>query len=316
MSYLETKKDNGVEYVSFVKKLTFMQMPLVIKKHIGKNTGNLTKEEFLLKHIEEITQIELDFRKKFLAGIKRKISHSETFPEKVEKKSILLDNYVEAKDIKEKVNNEFIKKFIFNSNHIEGSKIPESEVYKIIETEISKHKNTNEIREVKNSVKANEYVLSKKFRFNLASIKQLYHTLTKELIMDNGDPYPKGFKKVPIIVNNQTTTPPEKVEEELQELLDWYKENRKKVHPLILAFDFHKKYEKIHPFRDGNGRTGRMLMNKILTSGRYNPMIVFTTNRDSYFNALKEDKEKKYYQFMLKQADKSYEHLLKFIEEQ
>jgi Fic family protein len=131
--------------------------------------------------------------------------------------------------------------------------------------------------------------------------------------MEGNIPYPKGFKKEEVIVGNSQTTPPEKVKEELTNLVKWYRANKNKLHPLILAFEFHKRYEFIHPFRDGNGRTGRLIMNKILMSAGYSPIIVYKDNKLSYFNALEKSKEgklKNYYQFMLEQADKSYDYVL------
>ena len=312
MAYLIKNKQSR----SFIKKVRFMQKELVIKKYIGKYSGKITKEQFMLKNMNELTSEELKFRKRFLNKIQDKLSYSQTLPEKVEKKSILIDNLIEIKNNKDLIYNEFAKEFIFNSNNIEGSKIPKNEVIKILETGKSKYRNKNEIKEVENSIKSFEYLLIN-FKFNLASIKRLYYILTKNLNMEGDIPYPRGFKDVANVVNNKPTTNPENVEKELQNLLNWYKKNRKKEHPLILAFKFHKIYEMIHPFLDGNGRTGRLIMNKILISKGYFPLIVYKTNKLSYFNALDkatEGRNKKYYQFMLEQADKTYDFILKTID--
>ncbi len=135
--------------------------------------------------------------------------------------------------------------------------------------------------------------------------------------MQGNIPYPRGFKKEPNVVGNSFTTLPDKVEEELVDLLNWYKKSKKKIHPFLLAFEFHRKYEFIHPFTDGNGRTGRLIMNKILTSNGYQPVIVYKERKTSYFNSIEKSKEgklKNYYQFMLEQADRTYNFLLKIIE--
>ena len=196
---------------------------------------------------------------------------------------------------------------------MEGSKIPVERVKEIIETGDTKNNNRNEIKEVKNSIIAFEYI-KKGFKFNIDSIKKVYHILIKDLTREGNLPYPKGFKKEENIVGNSRTTHPEKVKEELNGLLNWYKKNRNKLHPLILAFDFHRIYEKIHPFLDGNGRTGRLIMNKILMSNGYPPIIVYKDNKSTYFNALEKAREKRklknYYQFMLEQTNKSYDYLL------
>ncbi|USN59284.1 MAG: Fic family protein [Candidatus Peribacteria bacterium] len=82
------------------------------------------------------------------------------------------------------------------------------------------------------------------------------------------------------------TTSPDKVSDEINNLIKWYRANKANIFSLQLAFDFHLKYEQIHPFENGNGRTGRLLMNKILIQNGMLPMIVFTDNKQSYFNAI------------------------------
>jgi Fic family protein len=308
MSYIEIKKTKSNNYASFVKKVSFMGESLVIKKSMGIETLQTNKDKFLLDNLDQISQEELQFRKKYLEKVTSLITHNENLPKEIELTSIKLNNLLEAKNCQEKVDTEFAKEFIFNSNNIEGSKIPPKVVREIIDRGDTKYSDKNEIKEVKNSIQAFEY-LKNKFKFNVVSIKKIYHILTKDLEMQKGVLYPKGFKKVSNIVGNSTTTEPEKVEQELINLLEWYKKNKKIVHPLILAFEFHKKYEQIHPFLDGNGRTGRLIMNKILMSNGYQPIIVYKDNKIAYFNSLEkanEGKTKNYYQFMLEQTKKTY----------
>jgi len=84
-----------------------------------------------------------------------------------------------------------------------------------------------------------------------------------------------------------------------------------------LALDFHLKYEQIHPFQDGNGRTGRMIMNKILMAHGYFPIIIYSNNLTGYFNAIArglDGNKKSYYQFMLEQTRKTYQQFSKLIE--
>lgn len=315
MSYIEKKIINEKTYISFVKKVSFMGKLLVIKKHIGIDLSMFNKEKYILDNLEELSSEELKFRLKFLEQVQKELSHNEKLPEKIEAQSIQINYLLEGKKCENEVNTEFAKEFIFNSNNIEGSKIPPEKVREIIDTGDTRYNNRNEIKEVKNSILAFEY-LQKSFKFNLSSIKRLYHILTKDLFMSGNIPYPKGFKNEEVIVGNSQTTSPEKVEEELNNLIKWYKLNKNKIHPLILAFEFHRRYEFIHPFRDGNGRTGRLITNKILMSAGYTPIIVYKENKLAYFNALEKSQEgnkKNYYQFMLEQTDKSYGFILNVI---
>jgi Fic family protein len=311
MSYIEIKKTKSNSYASFVKKVSFMDSLLIIKRAMGLDGSNLSKEKFLLDNLSSLSEEEFNFRKKYLSEVISSITHNPTLPEKIEMKSIVLNNLIEAKKCEDKVNTEFAKIFIFNSNNIEGSKIPPEIVSEIIERGDTKYEDRNEVKEVKNSLEAHSY-LKKYFKFNIPSIKRLYHLLTKDLEMQKGVLYPKGFKKKPNIVGNSETVAPEHVELALKELIQWYQKNKKKFHPLILAFDFHKRYEEIHPFQDGNGRTGRLIMNKILISSGYQPIIVYKDNKEAYFNALTKAREgrlKNYYQFMLEQTKKTYDFL-------
>lgn len=315
MSYLEKKKRQGAIYVSFVKKISFMKEMFIIKKHIGKDSPLISKEKYLLDNLGSLSLKELHFREKFLNSVDKQISHHQRLPQRIELKSITINNIVEGKKCKQLLDTEFAKEFIFNSNNIEGSKIPPEKVREIIDTGDTKYQDKNEVKEVKNSILAFDY-LQKSFKFNISSIKRLYHLLTKDLIMEGKIPYPRGFKKVSNVIGNSSTTPPEKVEEELKSLLSWYRQQKNTLHPLILAFEFHRKYEFIHPFLDGNGRTGRFIMNKALMSGGYSPIIIYKNNKVAYFNALEKTKEgklKSYYQFMLEQADKTYDSLLEVV---
>lgn len=314
MSYIEIKKVGDTEYVSFVKKFSFMGQNFRIKKHIGKNISTVNVKEYLKNNFDRITRKEFDIRKGFLDDLD--IAYNKNLLNDVELKSIEINNLFEIKDIRDVILVEFAKEFIFNSNNIEGSKIPAKEVKKIIETGDSRYENRNEVKEVYNSIDAFKYIQSG-FKFNIASIKRLYYILTNNLTMSDGNKYPRGFKKVENIVNNQTTVPPEQVEKALSVLLQYHKDNKSGMYPIQLAFDFHLRYEHIHPFLDANGRTGRLIMNKILVDHGYFPIIVYTRNVQAYFNAiskgLKRETKKTYYQFMLEQAKKTYDDYLTMI---
>jgi Fic family protein len=91
-------------------------------------------------------------------------------------------------------------------------------------------------------------------------------------------------------------------------LLKWYNENKDKLHPFVLAVIFHHKFEKVHPFSDGNGRTGRMLMNYILTRNKYPPIVIYKKNRNDYLDALSgADK------INLTTIDKKYNNLVGYV---
>jgi len=314
MSYIEIKKVNNTEYISFVKKFNFMGHNFRIKEHIGKNISTVTAKEYLKKNFDNISREEFIIRKRFIDELD--IIYNKILLNYVELKAIEINNLLEIKDIKDVVIVEFAKEFIFNSNNIEGSKIPAKEVKKIIETGDSRYKNRNEIKEVYNSIEALKY-LQNGFKFNISSIKRLYYILTNNLTMSGGDRYPRGFKTVENVVNNQPTISPEQVENELISLLEYYKENKKMMYPVQLAYDFHIRYERIHPFLDANGRSGRLIMNKILMDHGYFPVIIYAKNSRAYYNAIAKGLQRKtkktYYQLMLEQTKKTYDDYFRLM---
>jgi Fic family protein len=315
MSHIEIKKVKDEEYASFVKKKRIMGTTFRISEHIGKNVPTINKRDYLLRNLERISEKEFTLRRPMLEDLD--ISYSDRLLFDVELLSIKIDNLLDAKDNQETVLVEFAKDFIFNSNNIEGSRIPAEEVKKIIETGDSRYQNANEVKEVFNSIDAMGYIRSG-FKFNIPSIKRLYYVLTKDLRMQNGMPYRRGFKTERNVVNNMETVPPEIVVPRLSELLEYYKVNKKKEHPLKIALYFHLKYEEIHPFLDGNGRTGRMIMNKILMSNGYFPIIIYSDNSTAYYNAITKGRtrtnKRAYFHFMLEQARKTYRQFYTVIQ--
>ena len=137
MSYIEIKKRNDTEYASFVKKFSLMGQNFRIKEHIGKNISTVNQKEYLKNNFERINKKEFDIRKIFLEDLD--IVYDGSLLDDVEFKSIEINNLLEIKEIEEAVLIEFAKEFIFNSNNIEGSKIPAEEVKKIIETGDSRY---------------------------------------------------------------------------------------------------------------------------------------------------------------------------------
>ena len=127
-------------------------------------------------------------------------------------------------------------------------------------------------------------ILRRKFRINTKDIVKMHSMLVKDMEI------PEGFKKVPnfIVGGNVQTTPPEHVEKEISKLVEWINVNPEKFHPLQLAARSHGKFEKIHPFEDGNGRVGRFLINVLLMDRGYPPLIIRKTKRVSYINSLEE----------------------------
>ena len=200
---------------------------------------------------------------------------------------------------KERLWTRYAVQFIFESNAIEGSKLSQREVTSIVQKQYIKQTiERREIKEVRNSIEAFNLLRRGKFKLNQHQIINLHKLLVDGLRINT------GYKKVNIVVNNKTTTPVGEVRHEMNELLKWWKKNKKsKRHPLVMAADWHQRFESIHPFEDGNGRVGRLLFNFILSQYDYPPILFLYQNRRLYFNALNqadEGRRNKWYWYVIR----------------
>ncbi|MCK4647512.1 Fic family protein [Candidatus Pacearchaeota archaeon] len=205
----------------------------------------------------------------------------------------------------------FTANFTYESNALEGNSLTLKDVAIIMfENASIKGKDLREIYETRNSREVLALIIKNKFKVTQEDTIKMHKMLVKDIDIQT------GYKKFPnIIVGKKIkTTPPEKVEEEIGKLVKWYQENKNKVHPIKLAALFHGKFEKIHPFEDGNGRVGRFLINIILINNKYPPLIIRKSQRLAYITAL-EKFDDKYYdaleRFILKRFKETYK---KFFE--
>ena len=177
----------------------------------------------------------------------------------------------------------FTVNFTYESNAIEGNSLTLKDVTLILEENIvPKNKDLREVYETRNTRESHELLFKGKIKISIKDIINVHSILVKDTGVQ------LGFKKIPnyLAMRNLKTTPPEKVEEEMSKLLSWYESNKDKIHPLRLATEFHARFERIHPFDDGNGRTGRILLNAILLEYNYPPLIIRKTSRIAYFSSL------------------------------
>ena len=191
--------------------------------------------------------------------------------------------------------------FAFNSNKIEGGKLTEDETEEIFETDSFIPKSDDAIKfddltEMKNHFRLFDYCidtidekLSKEMMIQMNKI--LKRNTTDE---ENPRYNVGGFKVIPNkigLINVINTTNPENVEEELDKLLKWYYElNSINLESII---EFHYRFETIHPFGDGNGRVGRMIMFKECLKNNIMPFIVLDDDKPYYMRGLKNYKEDK-----------------------
>ena len=121
-------------------------------------------------------------------------------------------------------------------------------------------------------------------------IKRFHYELKSGVFEDRANGYAIGdYKERPNMIGMYKTALPKDVAEKMRELLQWYSNQEKDLSTLA---EFHARYEIIHPFQDGNGRTGRMILfREALKSADVDPFIIQDDNRSSYIEGLKEYRE-------------------------
>ncbi len=120
-------------------------------------------------------------------------------------------------------------------------------------------------------------------------IKQFHYELKSGVFEDRANGYAIGdYKKRPNMIGMYQTTRPENVAQKMYLLMDWY--SNQNVDISILA-EFHARYESIHPFQDGNGRTGRLILFRECMKNGIVPIVIEDANRNNYLESLKEYRE-------------------------
>jgi len=105
------------------------------------------------------------------------------------------------------------------------------------------------------------------------------------------------------------------VNKKLQELINWYNKNKNDYHPIVLTSIFHNRFEEIHPFQDGNGRVGRLLLNLILIKNNFPPVNIDFEKKNQYYKALQSYSKKRDIKPMIKFIIKEYKKLQKKLKE-
>ena len=187
----------------------------------------------------------------------------------------------------------------FNSNHIEGSKLTLEQTRYIFETNTiginNKSLNVDDIVETANHFKCIDMIIeSAKKTISEKFIKELHKTLKNGTSVSRLDWFKVGdYKKFPNEVGGKETAKPETISKKMKELLNWYNSLS------LVSFDdilnFHYRFEIIHPFQDGNGRIGRLIMFKECLKNDIVPFIIDDNLKLFYYRGLNEWKNERGY---------------------
>ena len=217
----------------------------------------LKKDPYLTKRFQEdIEAIKLHFNNNFLK--KNKITQEETY------KNFLID-------------------FAFNTTSLEGNTITLVEADRLLRENLTpKDRTLREIYDLQNTEKVFFDILKSKKEINHDFIIEIHDKLIENVDVR------KGYRThdIRVFKSRFKETHFTYVKIDMGILLKWYKQYENKLHPLVLASIFHQKFERIHPFSDGNGRAGRMILCYMLMRKNYPPLIVKKSNRGHYLDAM------------------------------
>jgi Fic family protein len=248
--------------------------------------------------------------RKSIRNINRTIDY-EHFKKKVENLKLKYDEFLDYDDLvkietsklhfnnkilkldnktKEEYIENFSSEYAWNTASIEGNTIPLKDAQKyFVENLTPKNAKVEEMYDLRNNKDSIKYLFN---NIDDLDISRISINFIHSLIVKDVDKR-LGYRTFDVRVLNSRfkSSPFQYIQEDMEELIKWYSKYKYKYHPFVLASIFHHKFEQIHPFADGNGRTGRILFNYILMINNYPPLIVQKKNRTLYLDSLsKSDK--------------------------
>ena len=245
---------------SFRKEGKVVHREMYLGKKIPENIDGI-KEKFMRKCMEEGVIKKLNsIKRSFLKEWKK-------YPESV-KKEMLIDLSIN---------------FTYNTNAIEGSTITLHETEDIIRRKIAPNKPLRDVQETINHSKVFFKVLNTKKELSVNDIL-LWH---KEIFSDTKADIAGKFRDYLVRVGDYRAPDWQEINKLIKEFFLWHNRNKKIIHAIEFAARAHYRFEKIHPFGDGNGRIGRLIIAYILRKNNFPLFIIENKKRKAYYHALK-----------------------------
>jgi len=283
MVYTEIKTIKGRKYYYRVKSVKRGKKTKKERIYLG---VSLTDEELITKEKEADTQLNpfatllTPENLKFLNNLKKDFSK-------------------EPKENYENRYEAFCSLFTYDSTGIEGNSLTLSETsHLLFEGIVPSTKSLREINEVLNHKKALDYILSYKKDLTKEFILNLHYLVVANTLREDLVKYSGKYRQSQVFVGGSIPPSANEVPNLMTSLLRWYSKNKKKLHPLILATYFHAEFERVHPFVDGNGRVGRLIMNFILYKNNFPMINIPKKKRFAYYEALRSAHKGNYKPFL------------------
>ncbi|HLC95970.1 MAG TPA: Fic family protein [Candidatus Nanoarchaeia archaeon] len=184
----------------------------------------------------------------------------------------------------------FSELFTYNTNAIEGSRLDQKEVKDILEKDKWPDKSKEDIAEAYGVDEALRFIRSNPTHISVKLVQKIH-----KIVFKNSKPFAGRFRKkgeeVCVMDGRRNIVhegaPQARIRHLMNELVGWYEDKKSRYPALVLAAVVHNQFENIHPFADGNGRVGRILLNNILIKHGVAPVNIGFKNRAEYYAALK-----------------------------
>ena len=210
-------------------------------------------------------------------------------------------------------------KFAYNTNHMEGSKLTEDQTRYIYETNTILFENetvasVDDILETANHFKLVDYMLDIADKNLTEDMIKKFHKILKEGTMDSRKEWFNvgEYKKIANEAGTMKTSTPKQTPKDMQKLMEWYNSlNEVTIKEII---EFHARFEKIHPFQDGNGRIGRIIAFKECLKNNIIPFIILDKDKLFYYRGLKEYQNKTEKGYLIDTCLNSQDQYISMIE--
>jgi len=286
MVSIVTKKIKGNEYLYLVESIRKKD------KIIQKSIKYLGKKRPIPS--EELECMQFSYKKKdwILNDFKDTLSYQKH--KEMRKASSQYNNYLSSLDklSQAKEKEKFLSIFIANSNAIEGSTMTAKDTFEYLFNDtLPLNRSKKELFMAENLLLAWKYLEKNSNRFPIKDDLLVLHSLVNRGI--ETDNTLGKFKRVQNYIGDVLTSSHIFVEEKMDTLFSWIKEAYKKVYDFEVAFQSHAQFEIIHPFVDGNGRVGRLLLNWLLMYKNLMPLAINIKRRNDYIEALNNSRKGK-----------------------
>ena len=290
MVNLRAKEANGKKYYYLEHTIRMGNSFANKRKYLG---SELPKD---IEQIKEKFMYELFLERynKDLKTVKKKFSQDFSKYPRTAK-----EQYIES----------FMIKFTYNTNRIEGSILSLKETADLLQQHITpRNKPLQDVKEAEAHKKVFYEMFDYKKDLTLATVLYWHKLLLQDTMPDIAGIIRQH--QVAIARSKVELPFPAELDILLHEFFIWYKKNKSKLNPVVLAALVHLKFVSIHPFSDGNGRISRLMMNFVLHKHGYPMLNIEYTNRNSYYNALErcqtKNKDYIFIQYLVKRYLKSY----------